>query len=161
MSRCRSLPNAENCSLEELESAIKCSTSIQSHSRLTCIRALLRGHEFEDVLDIFDVSSRTLERWISEFNEQGIDGIIDRPRSGRPRIISAERASEYRDLIENPNLADEHFWTGKKFHGYLVNELQKKLVIKVPFAFSTLKVTLLRFLVRCRRSKMMNCERLI
>jgi len=135
MSRERTLPNEENCSLKELETAIECSTSIQSHSRLICIRALLRGHEFEDVLDIFNVTDRALENWISEFNEQGIDGIIDRPRSGRPRLISADKAAEYRELIENPNLADEHFWTGKKFHGYLVKELQEEISYRSTIRF--------------------------
>jgi transposase len=135
MSREHTLPNEENSSLKELEAAIVCSTSVQSHSRLVCIRALLRGHEFDDVLDIFDVTSRTLQRWISEFNEQGIDGIIDRPRSGRPQIISAEKATDYRELIENPNLADEHFWTGKKFHGYLVKELQEEISYRSTIRF--------------------------
>lgn len=131
----RNLPNTENCGLEELEQAIECSTSIQSHTRLSAIRGLLLGYSFEEVEELFRTSERSLVRWVSEFNEQGIDGLIDRPRSGRPRVIAAEKASEYRESIENPNLADEHFWTGKKFHGYLTKELKEDISYRSTIRF--------------------------
>ncbi len=135
MSRERTLPNEENCDLEELEKAIECSSSIQSYSRLLGIKALLLGQEFDDVCQLLSVSVRTLERWVQEFNEQGIDGRIDRPRSGRPRVIPAEKIPELREVIENPNLADEHFWTGKKFHGDRVSERQVELSYRTTIRF--------------------------
>jgi putative transposase len=135
MSRERALPNEDNCSLEELEKAIECSRSVQSYSRLLGLKALLLGQDFDDVCQLLSVSVRTLERWIEEYNEQGVDGLIDRPRSGRPRSIPAEKIPELRELIENPNLADEHFWTGKKFHGYLSSELQLELSYRTTIRF--------------------------
>ena len=118
MCRERKYPNAENGSAADLALAAKCAASERSQLRLLGLRALLLGHEFSDVSEIFNVSVRTLENWIIEFEEQGIDGLIDRPRSGRPRIIGQEQTAELCELLENPNLADEHFWTGKKFHGF-------------------------------------------
>lgn len=135
MSRERTLPNVENCDFEELAKAIECASSLQAHTRLLAIRGLILGHEFEDICDLFQVSDRTIETWIFEFNEQGIDGIIDRPRSGRPRVIAPEKVEHYRELIENPNLADEHFWTGKKLHGYLTNELKEELSYSTTIRF--------------------------
>jgi transposase len=135
VSRERKHPNEENGSAEELAVAANCADSEREKLRLLAVRALQLGHEFCDVREIFDVSDRTLENWINEFNEQGIDGLIDRPRSGRPRIIGEERAEELTALLNNPNLADEHFWTGKKFHGYLVNELKEEIAYSSTIRF--------------------------
>ena len=135
MSRERSLPNTENCSPTELEKAIECATSLQSHTRLLAIRSLLLGHEFDDMCILFRVTDRTMETWVSEFNEQGIDGLIDRPKSGRPRVIANEKVESYRELINNPNLAYEHFWTGKKLHGYLTNKLKEELSYATTIRF--------------------------
>jgi transposase len=135
MCRERTLPNIENCSFEELEKAIESATSMASYTRLTALRGLLLGHEFEDLCELFRVTDRTMETWIYEFNEQGLDGIIDRPRSGRPRAIAPEKFEQYRELIKNPNLADEHFWTGKKLHFYLTNELREELSYATTMRF--------------------------
>ena len=102
---------------------------------VAAIRGLILGQEFEELCELFRVTERTLERWVKEFNEQGVDGLIDRPRSGRPRIVPPERVEEYRELIENPNLADEHFWTGRKFRGYLNNELQQEISYRSTIRF--------------------------
>lgn len=134
MGRPRILPNEENCSLEELEGAVKSCVSAEEKVRLLAMRAFFKGYKFEQVEELFVSSERSLERWVNEFNEQGIDGLPDRPRSGRPRII-VEQTAELKKLIETPNLADEHFWTGKKFHGYLKNELKEEISYRSTIRF--------------------------
>ena len=57
-----------------------------------------------------------------QFNESGIDGLLDKPRSGRPRKISPGQSDTYRELIERPETAGETHWTAKKFHGYIREE---------------------------------------
>jgi transposase len=39
------------------------------------------------------VDDETVRRWIKRFNEQGVDGLKDLPRSGRPAIYSREEVS--------------------------------------------------------------------
>ena len=117
------MPNWENCSLEELEIAAQAAVSRRSHDRLMAIKSLFFGVSHDQVADIFSVSRRTLSGWIRRFNKQGIDGLIEGPRSGRPRRISEEQTEQYRDLVENPQKAHQTHWTAKKFHGFLKNEL--------------------------------------
>ena len=64
---------------------------------------------------------------MAQFNRQGIDGLIERPRPGRTSKINAEQTAYYRELIEKPELAEQTHWTGVKFHGYLRQELQHEV----------------------------------
>ena len=64
---------------------------------------------------------------VAQFNRQGIDGLIERPRLGRPAKINAEQSACYKELIEKPELAEQTHWTGVKFHGYLRQELQHEV----------------------------------
>lgn len=91
------------------------------------MRALLIGQERANVAAIFNVSERTLSRWVAGFNESGIDGLTDEPRSGRPRALDPEKNDFYKELVKNPESADHAHWTAKKLHGYLTAELQEEV----------------------------------
>lgn len=123
----RLIPNAENCSLSELETAAACAPRKQDCMRMQAIRALLLGNRHADVADIFSVSDRGLTRWIKAFNERGIDGLIDRPKPGRSHKIPMDKVAGYRDLIEHPDKAEQTHWTAKKFHGYIRDDLHSEI----------------------------------
>lgn len=124
MSRRAFIPNAANCSLEELEIAIGAAATQRSGERMTAIRTLLVGFSHRDVCKIFRKSPQTLRNWIVRFNKQGIDGLLDRRRSGRPRRIPAEQTADLCELVEHPEQANQAHWTGKKFHGHLTTKLR-------------------------------------
>lgn len=123
MSRERNLPNAENASLDALEAAVKAATSKRSAVRLRAIKALLLDIDFDQVTALFDVAERTLCGWVAAFNEQGIDGLIERAHPGRPRVIAEEQATYLHGLIKEPQRADQTHWTARKLHGFVKNEL--------------------------------------
>jgi transposase len=112
-------PNAQNCSLAELETAAGATPNRASYDRLTAIRSILLGVEHAVAARLVMVSSRTLSGWIRRFNASGIDGLIDKPRSGRPRRIPAHLEPQLKTLVAQPQAADVTHWTGVKFHGYL------------------------------------------
>jgi len=120
-------PNLENCSIEDLETAMACTPRMQDHHRFQAIKMLAIGVEHAAVARMFCRSRRTLTRWITLFNEGGIDGLLEKPKPGRAKKIDAKRSKKYRDLIEHPEKADQAHWTGKKFHGYLRDELHEDL----------------------------------
>lgn len=124
MSRWRNIPNPENCSRPELEGAIKAAASTRERDRLQAIKALLLDAPFHFVCELYGLSERSLRRWVCAFNLQGIDGLIDKPRPGRPAAIPAAHAERLRDLIVRPSQAEITHWTAKKFHGYLRDQLQ-------------------------------------
>jgi len=55
--------------------------------RLLAIRALVQGIVCKQAHRLFGITARTLRNWIRRFNTRGIDGLIERSRSGRPRKI--------------------------------------------------------------------------
>lgn len=103
MAKLPSMPNAENCSLAELEVAARAAPSKRSHLRLMAIRALFLGIGHDPVASLFSITRRTLSNWIKRFNEQGIDDLIERPRPGRPRKISPEQGATTGNYWNIPN----------------------------------------------------------
>jgi transposase len=94
---------------------------------------MLCGGHFELTQKHSRVSERCLQFWISRFNEQGIDGLTYRPKSGRPRSVAKETVSEViLPVLDDPSIADETHWTVTKLVGWLKTE--KDLVV----AYSTL-----------------------
>jgi putative transposase len=81
-------------------------------------------------------------KWLTRFKRQGLDGLKDRPRSGRPPDVSEEKLLEIRrELSENPSgwRAKEvmniiHKKTGVKYHEVHVYRLLHKwnFSAKVP-----------------------------
>ena len=120
-------PNAENCSMAELEIAMRAAPRQPAFIRMKAIHTMLRGFDHATVAGVFDISRETLGRWIRSFNERGIDGLIDAPRSGRPAHITPEQKQKYRKLIEHPEQAGQTHWTAKKFCGYVRDEFDHEL----------------------------------
>lgn len=121
-------PNPENATLEELRVAMEAAPNKRSYVRLAAIRSLLLGYARQDVCRIHDRTDRMVRLWITQFNRGGIDALITKPRSGRPRKVKLQRV---RDLLlpvlENPAQAGQVHWTGVKLHGYLQAQLQIEL----------------------------------
>jgi len=124
VSRQRNIPNQENCTLEELETAARAAPIQRTYIRLMAIKALIMGLPHEQVAALFDVNEDSVSGWVRRFNERGIDGLTEGPRSGRPPKITGERTNEYRELILHPEQVNETHWTGRKFHGYLTTYCQ-------------------------------------
>ena len=49
------------------------------------------GIPHEQVAALFGVNEDSVSRWVRRFNERGIDGLTEGPRSGRPPKIREDR----------------------------------------------------------------------
>ena len=121
------MPNRENCTLAELETAAKAAPIQRTNLRLLAIKALAMGISHGQVAVLFGVNEDSVSRWVRRFNQRGIDGLTEGPRSGRPPKITRERSDEYRELVLHPERVDETHWTGRKFHGYLTSSCQEEV----------------------------------
>jgi transposase len=97
---------------------------MRSHNRLRAIRALLLGYSHDQVSELHEITRRTLLNWVKRFNDEGVDGLIERPRPGAPKKIDEKETETYIDLINHPEKVGETHWTGVKFHGYLRKRIQ-------------------------------------
>jgi transposase len=118
MSRKPIEPNLENASLKDLRDTIP-PGSKETQLRCLAIIMLGTGSTRDQVMLACGVTERALRKWISAFNEKGIEGLIVRQRSGRPKRIPKQKAKILKKDIENPQKSGRDFWTAKAFHGYL------------------------------------------
>lgn len=68
------------------------------------------------------LDAETVRRWIKRFNEEGVEGLKERPRSGRPAIYSQEEVSlAVQTALTDPQTLDLPFasWTLDRLVVYL------------------------------------------
>ena len=53
-------------------------------SRCRAMMLSHKGYTINDLADIFDVDRDTITIWFNRYESQGIEGLKDQPRSGRP-----------------------------------------------------------------------------
>ncbi|MCL6431868.1 MAG: IS630 family transposase [Anaerolineae bacterium] len=73
-----------------------------------------RGYTVPRIAEIFDCDEATVRYWIARFEAEGVPGLRDRPRPGRPRKADAVAQSLIRQHIETPPSAFGYlftFWT--------------------------------------------------
>ena len=99
---------------------MECCPDRKAARRLIAIHLLLIGVSFEHVLRNSCRTDRCLRLWIERYNAMGIDGLIYRPRPGRPRLLEGETVrSEILPLVDDPSQAGELHWTAAKLCGWL------------------------------------------
>jgi transposase len=84
-----------------------------------------RGHCIAKISRIFNAYENTVRRWIVRHEAHGVDGLYDRPRSGRPPTLSvALWASIEQGVQEDPAVLGYPFsiWTALKLCAYIKTE---------------------------------------
>ncbi len=119
----------ERQALEHLASSRTAQVRFVERARI--LLALADGRRPSQVAKDFGVSRPTVYIWIHRFNEQGLHGLDDRARSGRPHTYTAEqRAEVIATALTDPKSLGLPFgcWTLDRLQAYL-NE-QKGIGIK-------------------------------
>ena len=77
----------KNDKMRKLKEAMRTETDVRTRSRMMAVLGVLRGHSTGTASDFADVDRRTVQLWVSRFNEDGVDGLRDSPGRGRdPRV---------------------------------------------------------------------------
>lgn len=85
------MPKRINYSLTEaellaIEQAIKSDPDLRVRQRAQIIRLLHKGHKPEEVTDLLAVSPGQVYWWHGRWRQEGLAGLSDKERSGRPQI---------------------------------------------------------------------------
>ena len=59
-----------------------------------------KGVPLNIVSKCFDICEKSLKRWINQFESDGVDGLEDKQRSGRPQELPKKYAEELKKIIE-------------------------------------------------------------
>jgi len=105
--------------------------------RAQIVRAAARGHANERISADLGVGVDTVRKWRGRFAEHGLGGLVDLPRSGRPRRITAlERAVVVALACQLPASAGVPLarWTGPE----LAAELTAQGLVNSPVSASSI-----------------------
>ena len=106
-----------------------CSPTVQAARSSSCgrsARPVAAGHPGGDgaavaarlpaaqIAELLDCHPATVRRWIARFNGEGLAGLADRPRSGRPRLGGRRLTRRIAALLERPGP-----WTLPRIRRYL------------------------------------------
>jgi len=75
--------------LSQIEQVIKTSKSSRLVKRATGIRMLHFGHSSNEVGRVLSVSAPTIYSWFHRWKAEGLKGLENRPKSGRPAVADA------------------------------------------------------------------------
>jgi transposase len=90
-----------------------------------------KGKRVPAIAQELELTEITVRAWLKRFNNEGLDGLADLPRSGRPATYSAEQVAEViAAALSDPQQLGQPFacWTLDHLETYLNDE--KKIEIK-------------------------------
>ena len=111
--------------LAELEQAINSSPYPEVRQRSIAIRLLHLGQPPEQVAQVVLVTSNTIYAWHKRWREQGITGLRDGQRTGRPAKADQSYLKELARVLEiDPRTLDLPFtiWTINRLRLYLAEQ---------------------------------------
>lgn len=102
--------------VEQLRQAATRESDPKAVRRILAIAMVLDGHSRQAAADAQAMDRQTLRDWVIRYNEYGIDGLVDRPRSGRPPLLNAEQEAELETWVDQgPELAKDGVIRWRRF----------------------------------------------
>lgn len=115
-----------NQELLTIEQAIKKHPDLRLRERARMIRLLHHGYNHDEIAELLAVSYGQVYYWHKRWREEGLEGLSDKPRSGRPTVGTKEVKAELEKLLAtNPQELGYAFtvWNLPRLQAYLDQEL--------------------------------------
>lgn len=115
------LSKIEISTLDELRTHHPLSTSrVRAHGIVLSNKC----YKVQEIADILDVCRQSVSTWIINWESNGICGLLDKPRSGRPKKIEIDEDFLIEEIKENP-----------KSLKTIIAELKKELNIDISISY--------------------------
>jgi transposase len=111
--------------LAEIEQAMRQDKRAEVRQRATVIRLLHLGHKPEGVAEQQLVSVPTIYNWHKLWREQGIEGLANKPKTGRPSKATDAYSQKLEESLEKePSEYGYRFaiWTSDRLRAHLEKE---------------------------------------
>ena len=97
---------------ETLERLVRGHTTTQRIvRRASIVLRCAEGWSIEAIAAALRTSRPTVSKWRTRFREQGLDGLTDSPRSGRPRVVTGEDVERVMKLTLETTPSDATHWS--------------------------------------------------
>jgi len=98
--------------------------------RVRAVRAVLRGRSTSDVADAYETDRSTIFRWVNRFQEEGEEGLVRQPTSGRPRKLQDLTEEELRNIVLQPASDfgyETDLWTASRLHAVIGHQYRVRV----------------------------------
>ena len=89
-----------NHALTTLDSLLKQTKEARVFRRAQAVREVVAGHHINAISEAFHLANAALRTWVQRFAQEGPQGLLDRPRSGRPPKVTCELEQHLNRLID-------------------------------------------------------------
>ena len=116
--------------LSTIEEAIKKHQDLRVRERARMVRLRHKEYKPEEIAELLSISTGQVYWWHKRWREEGLDGLADKPKSGRPSISTQELRSKLEELLEkDPQEMGYAFtvWTAPRLLAYLKEELNVQM----------------------------------
>lgn len=127
-----SIPDAEMV-IMALQDEIKRSSEARYDHRLHSVLLVAQGMNCREVSDLLGDAPRTVEYWVNRFLEDGLSGLADADRPGRPSKLTTSQIEQIGKVLrEEPYKAglDGNVWDGKTLSEYIAKTFNVDLSIR-------------------------------
>lgn len=90
--------------LPTLDTFLKQTKEARVFRRAQAVRDVVQGQRLHTVSDTLHFPYSARRKWLYRFAHQGTQGLVDRPRSGRPPKVTCELAQHLKRLVDQDPL---------------------------------------------------------
>ena len=90
--------------LPTLDTFFKQTTEARVFRRAQAVRHVVKGQRLQTVSDALSLTYSALRTWAYRFANQGVPGLVDRPRSGRPPKVTCALEQHLKRLVDQDPL---------------------------------------------------------
>jgi transposase len=90
--------------LPTLETFVKQTREARVFRRAQAVREVVKGQRLQTVSDTLQFTYSALRKWVHRFASHGTQGLVDRPRSGRPPKVTCELEQHLNRLVDQDPL---------------------------------------------------------
>jgi transposase len=90
--------------LPTLDTFIKQTKEARVFRRAQAVRNVVKGQRLQTVSATLSFTYSALRKWVHRFASQGVQGLVDRPRSGRPPKMTCELEKHLNRLVDEDPL---------------------------------------------------------
>src|ERR1700745_4305176 len=90
--------------LPTLDTYLKQTKEARVFRRAQAVREVVKGQRLQTVSDALAFTYSALRKWVHRFATQGTQGLVDRPRSGRPPKVTCALEQHLNRLVDQDPL---------------------------------------------------------
>src|SRR5512145_2649644 len=90
--------------LSTLDTFLKQTREARLFRRAQAVREVVKGQRLQTVSDALSFTYSALRKWVYRFANQGVQDLVDRPRSGRPPKVTCELEQHLNRLVDQDPL---------------------------------------------------------